>query len=741
MQSTTKEKDILKEKLKEVFGYSQFRGTQETIIKNVLKGKNTFVIMPTGAGKSLCYQLPALIMEGTALVISPLIALMKNQVDQLNALGVNAQVLNSTLSKAEITKVRKDTLNGDVKLLYVAPESLTKEENITFLKSAKICFAAIDEAHCISEWGHDFRPEYRRIKTILEQLGNMPVIALTATATPKVQLDIQKNLQMEEADIFKSSFNRHNLFYEIRAKNNTKKQLIKFVKQHKNKSGIIYCLSRKKVEEIAELLRVNDVKALPYHAGLDSAIRIQNQDAFLNEDVDVIVATIAFGMGIDKPDVRFVIHYDAPKSLEGYYQETGRAGRDGLEGHCLMFYCQEDIDKLEKFNKDKTVTERDNARILLQEMTDYAESSVCRRRQLLHYFGERFTADGCGAGCDNCKKPAEKFDAKDKILLVVKTAALTGQRFGVDHLVDVLCGVSTDYVKSYEHDKLEVFGKALEADTVVTPEFLSYWRSVVRQTLLYDFLEKDIDNIGTVKVSDKGEYFLERPSPMEFSKDHKFIIGENLEEDNNSDSQNDGVVTRSYDQVLFDMLKGLRKKIAKQKELPPYVIFQDPSLEEMETTYPTNMEEVSQINGVGMGKARKFGKQFIDLINKYVEENDIETAAEVVVKSMINKSKIKIFIIQQIDRKVNLDDIAESKEIDMITLMAEIEHICYSGTKLNIDYYLDQIMDNDRQQDIYDYFMAAETDSIATAMEVLGEDYAEEELRMMRIKFLSEVAL
>jgi ATP-dependent DNA helicase RecQ len=742
MQSSSKEKDILKEKLKEVFGYSQFRGTQEIIIKNVLQGRNTFVIMPTGAGKSLCYQLPALVMEGTALVISPLIALMKNQVDQLNALGVNAQVLNSTLSKAEITKVRKDTLNGDVKLLYVAPESLTKEENINFLKSAKICFAAIDEAHCISEWGHDFRPEYRRIKNILEQLGNMSVIALTATATPKVQLDIQKNLQMEEADIFKSSFNRHNLFYEIRPKNNTKKQLIKFVKQYKGKSGIIYCLSRKKVEEIAELLRVNDIKALPYHAGLDSSVRIHNQDAFLNEDADVIVATIAFGMGIDKPDVRFVIHYDAPKSLEGYYQETGRAGRDGLEGHCLMFYSQEDIDKLEKFNKDKTVTERDNARILLQEMTDYAESGVCRRRQLLHYFGERFTADGCGAGCDNCKKPLDKFEAKEQILLVLKAAKLTGQRFGVDHLVDVLCGVATDYVKSYEHDKLEVFGKALEADTVVNEEFLLHWRSIVRQTLLYDYLEKDIDNIGTVKISDKGEYFAERPSPMQFSKDHKFEVVEGAEDEptNNNDSQGD-VLTRSYDEVLFDMLKGLRKKVAKQKEVPPYVVFQDPSLEEMATTYPTNMEELAQINGVGMGKARKFGKQFLDLINKYVEENDIETASEVIVKSMINKSKIKIFIIQQIDRKVNLEDIAEAKEIDMATLMAEIEHICYSGTKLNIDYYLDQIMDNDRQQDIYDYFMNADTDSISVAMEVLGDDYSEEELRMLRIKFLSEVAL
>jgi ATP-dependent DNA helicase RecQ len=679
-------------------------------------------------------------LEGTALVISPLIALMKNQVDQLNALGVNAQVLNSTLSKAEITKVRKDTLNGEVKLLYVAPESLTKDENVAFLKSAKISFAAIDEAHCISEWGHDFRPEYRSLKNILEQIGTMPIIALTATATPKVQQDIQKNLQMEEADIFKSSFNRHNLFYEIRAKNNTKKQLIKFVKQHKNKSGIIYCLSRKRVEEIAELLRINDVKALPYHAGLDASVRIQNQDAFLNEDVHVIVATIAFGMGIDKPDVRFVIHYDAPKSLEGYYQETGRAGRDGLEGHCLMFYSQEDIDKLEKFNKDKTVTERDNARVLLQEMTDYAESGVCRRRQLLHYFGEKFGQEDCGAGCDNCKKPLEKFDAKDKVLLITKTAKLIGHRFGIDHIVDVICGVSNNYAKSYEHDKLDVFGKGLTPENpVATPEDLVHWRSAVRQALLYDYLEKDIENIGNVRISEKGEYFLERPSPVMFSKDHSFEIVEGAEEET-LDNQPE-VVAKSYDEVLFDMLKGLRKKVAKQKEVPPYVVFQDPSLEEMATTYPTNMEELAQINGVGMGKARKFGKPFIDLINKYVEENDIETASEVVIKSTVNKSKIKIFIIQQIDRKIDFEDIAEAKEIDMATLIAEVEHICYSGTKLNIDYYLDQVMDNERQEDIYEYFMNAETDNIAAAMEALGEDYGEEELRLMRIKFLSEMAL
>jgi ATP-dependent DNA helicase RecQ len=736
MQNVAKEKDALKEKLKEVFGYNQFRGNQETIIRNVLQGKNTFVIMPTGAGKSLCYQLPAVMLEGTAIVISPLIALMKNQVDQLNALGINAQVLNSTLSKAEMNKVRKETLSGEVRLLYVAPESLTKDENVAFLKNAKLSFVAIDEAHCISEWGHDFRPEYRRIKSILEMIGNMHVVALTATATPKVQLDIQRNLQMEDADIFKSSFNRPNLFYEIRAKNNTKKQLIKFIKQHKGKSGIIYCLSRKKVEEIAELLKVNDIKALPYHAGLDGSVRIQNQDAFLNEDVDVIVATIAFGMGIDKPDVRFVIHYDAPKSLEGYYQETGRSGRDGLEGHCLMFYSQEDIDKLEKFNKDKTVTERDNAKLLLQEMTDYAESGVCRRRQLLHYFGERYAETSCGAGCDNCRKPLEKFEAKEQILLVLRTSLLTGQRFGVDHLVDVICGVETNYVISYEHNKLDVFGKGKNPEN---PDNLTHWRSIVRQVLLYDYLEKDIENMGCVKISDKGEYFMERPSPMQFSKDHKFEVSESAEEEDYS--QQDHQPAKAHDDVLFDMLKALKKKVAKQKELPPYVIFQDPSLEEMATTYPTTLEELGQINGVGISKAKKFGKPFIDLIAKYVEENDIETASEVVVKSMVNKSKIKIFIIQQVDRKVNLEDIAESKEIEMKDLIEEIEHICYSGTKLNLDYYLELILDEDRQNEIYDYFMNAETDSIANAMEVLGDDYNEEELRLMRIKFLSEVAL
>ncbi len=733
----TLEKNVtstLKDSLKQVFGYTQFRGNQETIIKNILSGKNTFVIMPTGAGKSLCYQLPAVTMGGTAIVISPLIALMKNQVDQLNALGVNAQFLNSTLSKAEITKVKKETLNGEVKLLYVAPESLTKEENIAFLKNSNISFVAIDEAHCISEWGHDFRPEYRKIKTIIDLIGNFPIIALTATATPKVQTDIQKNLQMEEADIFMSSFNRPNLHYEVKPKMNTRKQLIRFIKHHKGKSGIVYCLSRKKVEEIAELLKVNDIKALPYHAGLDAEIRVHNQDAFLNEDADVIVATIAFGMGIDKPDVRFVIHYDTPKSLEGYYQETGRAGRDGLEGHCLMFYSPNDILKLEKFNKDKSVTERENARYLLGEMSSYAESSVCRRRQLLHYFGERYKDALCNesGGCDNCHIPKEKtFDAKEKLLLVLHAAKETGQRFNAEHLADVIRGVANEYAVSYGHTQLSIFGKGKDDEQ-------KHWVSVVRQALLYDFLEKDVDNIGILKMSDRGEKFLQRPAPITFAKDHDYENTESEEDDPDAGAQQ----TRSYDQVLFDLLKGLRRKVAKQMSLPPYVIFQDPSLEEMATTYPLTMEELSQINGVGLSKARKFGKQFIDLVAKYVEENDIETASDVVIKSMVNKSKIKIFIIQQIDLKVDLEEICQSKGVGMNEVIEEIEHICYSGTKLNLDYYINQIMDEDRQQDIFDYFMGAETDNIALALETMGEEeYSEEELRLMRIKFLSDVAL
>ena len=721
----------LKDKLKEVFGHSQFRGKQEDIINNILAGKNTFVIMPTGAGKSLCYQLPAVLSEGTAIVISPLIALMKNQVDQMVAFGINAQFLNSTLTKGESNRVKKETLSGEVKLLYVAPESLTKQENVEFLKQAVISFAAIDEAHCISEWGHDFRPEYRRIKSILEQLGKIPVIALTATATPKVQLDIQRNLQMESADIFKSSFNRENLYYEVRSKLDIKKQLIKFVKQHKGKSGIVYCLSRKKVEEIAEFLKVNDVKAAPYHAGLEGATRMKNQDDFLNEETDVIVATIAFGMGIDKPDVRFVVHYDTPKSLEGYYQETGRSGRDGLEGNCMMFYSYNDIIKLEKFNKDKPVTEKENAKILLEEMASYSESSVCRRKQLLHYFGETFDEAHCGKTmwCDNCRYPKEKFEGQSYAVKVLEAAAQTKERFGIKHLNYVIRGIDNQYVESYNHNELPIFGKGKD-------ESEEFWNSVIRQVLLQGYLAKNIDHIGVVKLSEKGKVFLQNPSSIILSKDHDYSA-----EEESTSSDSNGLAGRSHDKALFELLKGLRKKVARQKNLPPYVIFQDPSLEEMTITYPITKEELAQVNGVGMGKVAKFGAPFIEIIKKYVSENDITTASDVVIKSAVNKSKNKIFIIQQIDRMIDLEEIAESKNMKMGELISEIEQICYSGTKLNLDYYVEEIMDDDRQDALYDYFLNAESDEIKLAMEELdGEDYSEEELRLMRIKFLSEYA-
>ncbi len=725
----TAETDTLRGKLKEVFGYSQFRGNQEDIIKNILGGSNTFVIMPTGAGKSLCYQLPSLVADGLAVVISPLIALMKNQVDQMNAFGINAQFLNSTLSKAEITRVKKESLNGNIKLLYVAPESLTKPENVDFLKKVNIAFVAVDEAHCISEWGHDFRPEYRRIKEIIAQIGDLPIIALTATATPKVQLDIQKNLNMEGANIFKSSFNRTNLFYEVRQKKHAKKQLIQFLKYHKGKSGIIYCLSRKKVEEIAEMLNVNGFNAVPYHAGLDASIREKNQDDFLNEDVDIVVATIAFGMGIDKPDVRFVVHYDVPKSLEGYYQETGRAGRDGLEGHCLMFYSHSDINKLEKFNKDKPVQERENARVLLQEMSFYAESPVCRRKQLLHYFGEEFQQDNCG-GCDNCVNPKDRFEGKDFVKIVIEAAKQTDQRFGLNHLVHVIRGISNAHTQSYGHDQLPIFGQG-------DSEEEDFWKSVIRQTLIYEYLEKDIDNIGVLKVSERGEKFLKKPESVMLAKNHEYTSGEEEDEI----VERIPVNAKAYDEELFSLLKALRKKMAHQKDLPPYVIFQDPSLEEMATTYPTTEEEMAQINGVGLGKVQKFGKEFMSLIKEYVEENDIVTASKVVVKSSVNKSKLKIFIIQQIDRKVDLDEIAESKGIPFETLLDEIENICYSGTRLNLDYYIDDILDPDKQDDIFEYFLNAETDSIEAALaDEDNEDYSEEELRLMRIKFMSEYA-
>lgn len=723
------ETDILKSKLKEVFGYNQFRGNQQIIIENILAGKNTFVIMPTGAGKSMCYQLPALTTDGMAIVISPLIALMKNQVDQLKAFGVNAQFLNSTLTKGEITRVKKESLNGNIDLLYVAPESLTKVENVEFLRKANLSFVAVDEAHCISEWGHDFRPEYRRIKEIIAQLGNLPVIALTATATPKVQQDIQRNLQMEDADLFKSSFNRTNLYYEVRPKKHAKKQLIHYLNQRKNKCGIIYCLSRKKVQEVAELLNVNGFSARPYHAGLDPMVREQNQNDFLNDNVDIIVATIAFGMGIDKPDVRFVIHYDVPKSLEGYYQETGRAGRDGINSDCLMFYSHNDINKLEKFNKDKSVQERENSLILLQEMSYYAESPVCRRKQLLHYFGEEYKVHNC-EGCDNCLHPREKFEAKDELEIAIQAALSTGERFGLNHLVNVIRGSENQYVKSYDHDKLEVYGKG-------NTETEDHWKSMIRQALIHEFLEKDIENIGVLKVSAKGREFINDPYSVKFAKDHEYSTEAHEEE--NSDRPR--VDSKAYDEKLFGMLKALRKKIADEKDLPPYVIFQDPSLEEMATTYPTTEAEMANVNGVGTGKVQKFGSRFLKLIADYVDENEIVTASEVVVKSSVNRSKMKIFIIQQIDKKVDLEEIAETKGISFDNLLKEIENICYSGTKLNLDYYIDQILDDEKQDDLYDYFLNAETDNIQVALkDEDNADYSEEELRLMRIKFISEYA-
>lgn len=725
------EVDKVKQTLKEIFGYNQFRGNQEEIIKNVLSQKNSFVIMPTGAGKSLCYQLPAVMMNGTAIVISPLIALMKNQVDQLNALNINAQFLNSTLTKSEINRVKKEALEGILKLLYVAPESLTKPDNISFLKQADISFAAIDEAHCISEWGHDFRPEYRKIRSILDEIGNVPLIALTATATPKVQLDVKKNLSIEDAEIFKSSFNRPNLYYEVRPKIQVKKQLIKFIKEHKAKSGIVYCLSRKKVEEISDFLKVNDIKAAPYHAGLDADVRRKNQDDFLNEEIEVIVATIAFGMGIDKPDVRFVIHYDTPKSLEGYYQETGRAGRDGLEGNCIMFYSYKDILKLEKFNKDKTVTERENARILLDEMASYAESSECRRKQLLHYFGEEYNTRECGKTmwCDSCRYPVEKFDGKEYALLAIEAALQTNERFGIPHLSHVLRGKDDQYVMSYKHNELPIFAKGKDHDDV-------FWQNVIRTITINGLLEKDIENIGSLKVTVKGKEFLKNPTAIMVSEKHDFTSDE---EEEGTDAQ--PLSGTAYDETLYHILRSIRKKVAKDKGLPPYVIFQDPSIEEMATTYPTTSEELSRVNGVGRGKVEKFGTPFIEAIKEYVDENDITTATDVVVKSAGNKSRIKIYIIQQIDRKIDLEEIAESKDLTFEELLDEMEQIIYSGTKLNIDYYINDYMDEERRDEIYDYFLNAENDSISDALEELeDEGYEEEELRLMRIKFLSEYA-
>lgn len=762
--------DSLKEQLKKTFGFSQFRGEQEAIILNTVQGKNSFVLMPTGAGKSLCYQLPAIVMEGTAIVISPLIALMKNQVDQMVAFGINAQFLNSSLTRAEINRVKAEVISGVVKLLYIAPESLNKQENLNFLKQAKISFVAIDEAHCISEWGHDFRPEYRKIRTIIETIDEkMPIIALTATATPKVQIDIQKTLNLEDATVFKTSFNRKNLYYEIRSKKDIDKQLIRFIKSHNGKAGIIYCLSRKRVEEIAELLHVNSVKALPYHAGLEPQVRMSNQEAFLNEEVDVMVATIAFGMGIDKPDVRFVIHYDAPKSLEGYYQETGRAGRDGLDGTCILFYTYDDILKLDKFNKDKAVTEKENAKILLSEMVYYTNLGVCRRKQLLHYFGEHM-AENCGF-CDNCMHPTPTFKAEDEVSLVLKAVKQTGELFDAEHIADFLVGKSNSFIASHEQEKLSLFGTGKnlswispevdeddddddddsDEDTPKKPKMRktaskpvpiedekSPWISFIKQMAIFGLLQKDIENYGVLKISKAGAAFLKQSFPITFFRDHDY---EKEAEPTENDEDGAALGAKAYDDALFEILKTLRKKIAKEKNLPPYVIFQDPSLEEMATTYPTTQDEMAQINGVGMGKVVKFGKPFIEVINRYVEENEIETAKEVVVKSTVNKSKIKIYIIQQVDRKIDLDLIAEQKEVSMAELIEEIETICFSGTKLTLDYYINQVIELDKQDEIYEYFMSADTDDIADALENCEiEDVTEEELRLMRIKFLSELA-
>ena len=722
----------LKDLLKKIFGFDSFKGDQEAIINNVLAGKDTFVIMPTGGGKSMCYQLPALISKGTAIIVSPLISLMKNQVDAIRNFGADegiAHFLNSSLSKQEIMQVKSDLSSGKTKLLYVAPESLTKEENVDFLKEIDISFFAIDEAHCISEWGHDFRPEYRRLRPIIEAIEKkVPIIALTATATPKVQLDIQKNLSMVNANIFKSSFNRPNLYYEVRPKaEDVNKEVIKFVKQHQGKSGIIYCLSRKKVEELAETLQVNGVKALPYHAGLDSQIRVSNQDKFLMEEVDVIVATIAFGMGIDKPDVRFVIHYDIPKSLEGYYQETGRAGRDDGEGNCIAFYNYDDIQKLEKFMKGKPVAEQEIGGHLLLEVVSYAESAVCRRKQLLHYFGEVYPQENC-QNCDNCLHPRTKFEAKEYVVTLLETVLAVKQLFKAKHVINVLLGKNSATIKACKHNKLEVFGRGQEKDE-------RFWNSIIRQTLIERLLLKDIDNYGLLKLSKEGMDFIDDPHSTLMTLDHDY---ENGTDDDFFSAG--GQKTSATDKILFALLKDLRKEIAKKQNLPPFVIFQDPSLEDMAIQYPITIEELKQITGVGSGKAVKFGKPFADLIKKYVDENEIERPIDLVVKSVVNKSGIKVYIIQNIDRKIGLDDIAVAKGLTFDEVLTEIESIVASGTKIDIGYYLNEIIDRDNQAEIFDYFKQADSDSIDNAIIELGENvYSAEEIRMVRIKFMSEM--
>ena len=718
----------LTEELKRNFGFDTFKGNQEAIIRNLLAGNDTFVLMPTGGGKSLCYQLPSLILDGTAIVISPLIALMKNQVDAMRNFSAEdgvAHFINSSLNKTAIDQVKTDILSGKTKLLYVAPESLTKEENIDFLKQVNVSFYAVDEAHCISEWGHDFRPEYRRIRPIINEIGVRPVIALTATATPKVQHDIQKNLGMLEATVFKSSCNRPNLYYEVRPKTaNIDKDIIKYIKSQEGKSGIIYCLSRKKVEELAELLQVNGIRALPYHAGMDSATRTQNQDAFLLEKIDVIVATIAFGMGIDKPDVRYVIHYDIPKSLEGYYQETGRAGRDGGEGQCITFYINKDLQKLEKFMQGKPIAEQEIGKQLLLETAAYAESSLCRRKILLHYFGEEYEEDNCG-NCDNCLNPKKQVEAKDQLCAVLETIIALKEKFKAEYVIDVLLGKETSQILSYQHEDLEVFGSGQGEDERT-------WNAVIRQALIAGYIGKDIENYGLLKVTKAGHAFLKNPVSFKIVKDVDF---DEVEEE----VPMKGGASCAVDPELYSILKDLRKKIAKRLELPPYVIFQDPSLEAMATTYPITIEELQNIPGVGAGKAKRYGEEFVKVIKAHVEENEIERPEDLRVRTVANKSKLKVSIIQAIDRKIALDELAESKGLEFGELLDEIEAIVYSGTKINIDYFLHEIMDDEHIDDIFDYFKESESDSLEDAIEEFGMEYSEEEIRLIRIKFLSEM--
>lgn len=718
--------------LKAFFGFGGFKGNQEAIINNILNKQDTFVIMPTGGGKSLCYQLPAIMSEGTAIIVSPLIALMKNQVDAIrgfsNENGI-AHFLNSSLNKSEIATVKKDVLSGKTKLLYVAPETLNKEDNIEFFSEFRISFFAIDEAHCISEWGHDFRPEYRRLRPIIDKLGSVPVMALTATATPKVQQDIQKNLGMLEARLFKSSFNRENLYYEVRAKQNVIKEIIKYVKQNTGKSGIIYCLSRKKVEEIAEALKVNGIKAAAYHAGLDAKERAKTQDGFLMEDIHVIVATIAFGMGIDKPDVRYVIHHDIPKSLEGYYQETGRAGRDGGEGNCITFYSYDDIIKLEKFMKDKPVNEQEIGKQMLSETASFAETSSCRRKFILHYFGEEFNDARCNEMCDNCRHPKQKFEAQDDLEMAIDCVSESKEKHKVKDIINILTGTLTATGKSYKHDALDNWGKGVDHD-----KDDKFWNAVLRQAIVNGYLSKDIENYGLVKITDKGKEFLKNPHSIKFTRDNDFSNAESDHDDDVATGKGGGT-----DEVLYAMLKDLTKKIAKQNNLPPYVIFQETSLEEMSINYPITMEEMTKITGVGAGKAAKYGKPYLELIKKHVDENDIERPSDMVIKSVVNKSGLKVFIIQNIDRKVSLEDMAKNKNLKMEDLLTEIETIVTSGTKVNINYYIDQVIDEDKKDEIYECLRESQTDDINAILKDLGEDeYSEEEVRLMRIKFISE---